>query len=96
MTTGAFFSPSTFYTYYTDTCNQGLTRGSAATGKFKWSASNFSQAASDVDLQLEGPTHEPILRAQLNDGDGDMHDACVNLADCVKNENGELHFMDCF
>lgn len=73
-----------------------MTRGSTATGKFHWSASNFSQAASDIDLQMEGPTHEPILHAQLADGGGGTHEDRVNLADCIKNENGELRFMDCF
>ncbi|KAJ5161892.1 hypothetical protein N7492_007284 [Penicillium capsulatum] len=68
----------------------------AKKGKFAWSAENFSESASSVDLQLEGETHEPMLRAELKDGDGARHRDCVNLADCIKNENGHLRFMDCF
>ena len=68
----------------------------ARPGKFAWSAENFSENAASVDLQLEGPTHEPVLRAQLSDNDGTHHEDCVNLADCIKNEDGRLRFMDCF
>ncbi|KAJ5091285.1 hypothetical protein NUU61_006155 [Penicillium alfredii] len=68
----------------------------AKKGKFAWSAENFSSSASDVNLQFEGPTHEPILHAQLCDGNGARHEDRVNLADCIKNEDGHLRFMDCF
>ncbi|KAJ5682815.1 hypothetical protein N7462_005980 [Penicillium macrosclerotiorum] len=65
-------------------------------GKFAWSAENFSDAASDVHLEMEGQPSQPILHAQLGDGDGAHHEDCVNLADCIKNEDGHLRFMDCF
>jgi len=65
-------------------------------GKFAWSAENFADHASGVDLQLEGPTHEPILHAQLSDGIGGFREDKVNLADCIKNEDGHLRFMQCF
>lgn len=65
-------------------------------GKFAWSAESFSDHASDVILKLEGPTHEPILHASLEDDEGGQHVDVVNLADCIKNENGRLRFMDCF
>lgn len=65
-------------------------------GKFAWSADGFSDHASDVNLKLEGPTHEPMLHAQLDDEEGGQHMDVVNLADCIKNENGRLRFMDCF
>lgn len=65
-------------------------------GRFVWSAENFSHNASDIDLQMEGPTHEPILHAQLSDDSGSMRTDKVNLADCIKNEDGHLCFMDCF
>ena len=65
-------------------------------GKLAWSAGNFSQVAEDINLQLEGETHEPILHASLRDDSGDLHESCVNLAECIKNEDGHLRFMDCF
>ncbi|KAJ5578564.1 uncharacterized protein N7459_007528 [Penicillium hispanicum] len=68
----------------------------AKKGKLTWSAEKFSEQADDVDLQLEGPTHEPMLHAQLRDGDGGQHADSVNLADCIKNEDGRLRYMDCF
>lgn len=73
--------------------SNGLTRGSA--GKFKWSAENFSGSASNITLVQEGPMHEPILHVQLDDGDG-PYDEYVNLAYCIKNEDGKLKYMDCF
>ncbi|KAJ5625021.1 hypothetical protein N7510_001330 [Penicillium lagena] len=65
-------------------------------GKFTWSAENFADHAAGVELQLEGPTHEPILHARLNDGTGGCREDKVNLADCIKNEDGHLRYMDCF
>ncbi|KAJ5204826.1 uncharacterized protein N7498_005705 [Penicillium cinerascens] len=64
-------------------------------GKFKWSAENFSGSASDIYLEQEGPMYEPILHVQLDDGDG-PYDDYVNLAYCIKNEDGKLKYMDCF
>jgi hypothetical protein len=64
-------------------------------GKLAWSAENLSRSASVVSLEQEGPMHEPILHAQLNDGDG-PHEDTVNLADCIKNEDGQLKYMGCF
>ncbi|KAJ5126730.1 hypothetical protein N7448_007509 [Penicillium atrosanguineum] len=67
----------------------------AVKGKFKWSAENFSGSASDVTLEQDGPEHNPILRARLDSGNGPQEDV-VNLADCIKNEDGKLKYMDCF
>ena len=66
------------------------------TGKFAWGCGNFSQKASDANLQFEGPTNEPILHAQLDNDEGVRREECVNLAECIKNEEGHLRFMDCF
>ncbi|KAJ5167317.1 uncharacterized protein N7482_006098 [Penicillium canariense] len=69
----------------------------AKKGKFTWSAENFSDGAANVHLEWEGDTKpkKPILHAELADGN-DYHEDCVNLADCIKNEDGHLRFMDCF
>ncbi|KAJ5948157.1 hypothetical protein N7466_001172 [Penicillium verhagenii] len=68
----------------------------AKKGKFAWSAEGFSDHAADINLKLEGPTHEPMLHAALDDEEGGQHFDVVNLGDCIKNENGRLRFMDCF
>lgn len=64
-------------------------------GKLKWSAKDFSSSASNVTLEQEGPEHIPLLHARLDDGNG-PHEDVVNLADCIKNEDGNLKYMGCF
>lgn len=73
-----------------------LTRVRATAGEFRWGSSNFSADTSDVNLQLEGETNEPILRARMSGEGGTKHESRVNLGDCIKNENGHLQFMECF
>ncbi|KAJ6110995.1 hypothetical protein N7486_003230 [Penicillium sp. IBT 16267x] len=73
-----------------------VTNGVFLEGKFAWSAEGFSDQASDVILKLEGATLEPMLHASLDDDEGGHHMDVVNLADCIKNENGRLRYMDCF
>ncbi|KAJ5089276.1 hypothetical protein N7532_007960 [Penicillium argentinense] len=69
----------------------------AKKGKFAWSAENFTDDASDINLQWEGPDREPFLHAQLkNYENGSKNEDCVNLAACIKNEDGHLRYMDCF
>ncbi|KAJ5221885.1 uncharacterized protein N7469_010772 [Penicillium citrinum] len=65
-------------------------------GKFAWSAENFTDDAAEVNLIWDGPDREPMLHAQLRDEDGMQHEDRVNLAGCIKNEDGRLRYMDCF
>ncbi|CAG8004967.1 unnamed protein product [Penicillium salamii] len=65
-------------------------------GQFAWGCTGFSTHSSDIDSQLEGPTNEPMLRAQLDDGIGTSRESEVNLGACIKNEDGHLCFMECF
>lgn len=37
-----------------------------------------------------------MLHAQLDDGEGNIRGSQVNLGDCIKNEDGQLSFMECF
>ncbi|OOQ87743.1 cyanovirin-N [Penicillium brasilianum] len=66
-------------------------------GKLTWGAKDFSQSADDIHLEWEGDSKpkNPILHAKVMDGDED-HESCVNLAECIKNEDGHLWFMECF
>ncbi|CAI7584616.1 hypothetical protein N7509_011025 [Penicillium cosmopolitanum] len=68
----------------------------ARKGKFAWSAENFTEDAADVILKWDGPNHEPMLHAQLEDEGGMHNEDTVNLAACIKNEDGHLRYMDCF
>lgn len=74
-----------------------LINGPEIIGKFKWSAKDFSKSAANVDLEMEGPSPpQPILYAELDDGNGGHNKEKVNLADCIKNEDGHLSYMQCF
>ncbi|KAJ5359291.1 uncharacterized protein N7496_011704 [Penicillium cataractarum] len=66
-------------------------------GKLAWGSQDFSKSADNVHLEWEGDCKpkNPILYAELMDGN-ENHNSCVNLADCIKNEDGHLRFMECF
>lgn len=65
-------------------------------GEFAWGYKDFSASSHDVNLELEGPTNEPMLHAKVDDGVGHLRESEVNLAGCIKNIDGNLRFMDCF
>lgn len=52
----------------------------------------FNNAAEDVYLSFEGDDNHPILRARLQNVDGNWIEADVNLAERVGNSNGEFSF----
>ncbi|KAJ5351723.1 Cyanovirin-N [Penicillium brevicompactum] len=64
--------------------------------EFAWGYKDFSASSQDVNLELEGPTNEPMLHAKVDDGVGHLRESEVNLAGCIKNIDGNLRFMDCF
>ncbi|CAI7627588.1 unnamed protein product [Penicillium palitans] len=64
-------------------------------GQLAWGSHDFSKSSRNVNFKLEGPDNEPMLHAQLDDG-GNIQDSQVNLRDCIKNEDGQLSFMECF
>ncbi|KAJ5788988.1 uncharacterized protein N7518_005999 [Penicillium psychrosexuale] len=65
-------------------------------GRLAWGAHDFSKCARDVELKLEGPENNPILHAKFDDGQGNVQESEVNLADCIKNIDGRLNYMECF
>ncbi|OQD62875.1 hypothetical protein PENPOL_c011G01204 [Penicillium polonicum] len=65
-------------------------------GQLAWGSHDFLKSSRNVDFKLEGPDNEPMLHAQLDDGEGNIQDSQVNLGDCIKNEDGQLSFMECF
>ncbi|KAJ5312145.1 hypothetical protein PENANT_c011G02639 [Penicillium antarcticum] len=64
--------------------------------KLTWSCENFSDSATDVALRMDGPNDEPVLHAQLDDGEGNISNDELNLGTCIKNEDGHLRYMQCF
>ncbi|KAJ5774939.1 hypothetical protein N7457_009835 [Penicillium paradoxum] len=85
--------PSGEATYSELDLNQFL---GARKGDFAWGEQNFSDRARNVDFRLEGPNNEPVLYAELEDDEGKSHQRHLNLGACIKNEDGQLHFMQCF
>ncbi|EAU31002.1 conserved hypothetical protein [Aspergillus terreus NIH2624] len=62
-------------------------------GSFEWGGQNFSHTAEDISFHLEGDGNVPVLRARLASSDGELHDADVNLAERIGNENGSFAFV---
>ncbi|KAL5362221.1 Cyanovirin-N [Aspergillus floccosus] len=62
-------------------------------GSFEWGGENFSLSAEDISFELEGDDNVPILRAKLANSEGEHHDADVNLAERIGNENGSFAFV---
>ncbi|TLD30522.1 hypothetical protein PspLS_02440 [Pyricularia sp. CBS 133598] len=60
-------------------------------GRFEWGGSNFSESAEDISFNMEGD-FQPILRARLRDSNGDVHDADINLAERIGNNDGSFHW----
>lgn len=61
-------------------------------GSFQWDGVSFSETAEGVHFDIEGESNVPVLRAQLRNGEGDYVDANVNLAERIRNGNGQFQF----
>ena len=61
-------------------------------GEFGWKESKFTDSAHDVEISTEGDDNVPVLRARLENVDGDQIDANINLAERITNDNGSLRF----
>ncbi|KAJ5488270.1 hypothetical protein LT330_010305 [Penicillium expansum] len=65
-------------------------------GQLAWGSHDFSKSSRNVNFKLEGPDNEPMLSAQIDDGEGNIQESKVNLGDCIKNVDGNMSFMECF
>ncbi|KAJ5165568.1 Cyanovirin-N, partial [Penicillium coprophilum] len=61
-------------------------------GHFQWEGGDFQSSADDISLELEGDDNLPILRATLNDVEGEGQAADINLSERIGNDNGRLVF----
>lgn len=61
-------------------------------GSFEWDGQNFSGTAEDVEFHIEGDGDVPVLRAKLNNADGEPVDADINLGERIVNDNGAFVF----
>lgn len=62
-------------------------------GTFQWDGENFSETAEDVHFAIEGDGEVPVLRATLNNADGEPVEADLNLAERIVNNNGSFEFQ---
>ena len=62
------------------------------TGCFEWGGVNFSESAQNITFSIEGGGEVPVLRAELQDTEGEWHSRDINLAERVVNRNGEFVF----
>jgi hypothetical protein len=62
-------------------------------GSFEWGGCEFKESASDIHLHREGDEGLPILRAKLNNVDGEEVEADINLTERISNDNGNLVFV---
>ncbi|RAL12064.1 CVNH domain-containing protein [Aspergillus homomorphus CBS 101889] len=59
-------------------------------GRFEWGGNNFSESARDVHFAIEGGGEVPVLRAELQNSEGEFFPADVNLSEHIENNNGNL------
>ncbi|KAK1143416.1 hypothetical protein N8T08_006744 [Aspergillus melleus] len=62
-------------------------------GSFEWEGQNFSETAEDVEFHIEGDGDVPVLRAKLNNEEGEQVDADINLGERIVNDNGAFVFQ---
>jgi len=61
-------------------------------GNFAWGGTGFADSAQNIHFGLEGDQGVPVLRAELNDGQGNFVPKDVNLAERLGNDNGTFSF----
>ncbi|KAH7120405.1 CVNH domain-containing protein [Dactylonectria estremocensis] len=62
-------------------------------GSFEWGGENFAESAEDISFELEGDDSSPILRATLNNMEGEGVSCDLNLSERIGNDNGVLIFL---
>ncbi|KAI9038363.1 CVNH domain-containing protein [Aspergillus affinis] len=62
-------------------------------GSFEWEGQNFSETAEDVEFAIEGDGEVPVLRATLNNAEGEPVTADINLGERIVNDNGAFVFQ---
>ncbi|KAI1480999.1 hypothetical protein K445DRAFT_322672 [Daldinia sp. EC12] len=62
-------------------------------GRFEWGGVNFSETAQNVSFSIEGGASVPVLRAELQNVDGEWVGADINLGERISNDNGRFQFI---
>ncbi|GKZ68075.1 hypothetical protein AnigIFM60653_006903 [Aspergillus niger] len=63
-------------------------------GRFLWGGNDFAGSAEDISFAIEGEDNVPVLRARLQNSEGEAFDADVNLGEHVTNNNGTLEYQE--
>ncbi|KAI5804601.1 Cyanovirin-N [Geopyxis carbonaria] len=61
-------------------------------GYFQWDGANFGASAQNVSFNIEGGGEVPVLRAELQDEEGNWTGADINLSERISNINGQFVF----
>ena len=59
-------------------------------GRFDWSGADFAGSAENISFSLEGAANQPILRAALRDGEGNLNNTDLNLEEWLNNNDGQF------
>ncbi|KAL2206899.1 CVNH domain-containing protein [Sarocladium strictum] len=59
-------------------------------GEFVWGGAGFADSAEEISFDIE--EDQPILRAKLYNGDGELVDGVINLTERIGNNDGEFVF----
>jgi hypothetical protein len=58
-----------------------------------WAGLGFSCSAENVAFTIEGEANVPVLRADLDNGEGGREWRDINLAERIQNDNGSFLFV---
>jgi len=61
-------------------------------GQFEWGGINFSGSAQNINFGFEGDQQMPILRAELQDNEGNWIARDIDLAERIGNNDGQFLF----
>ncbi|KAF2128684.1 CNVH-domain-containing protein [Dothidotthia symphoricarpi CBS 119687] len=61
-------------------------------GHFSWDATGFGGSAENVHFSIEGDGSVPVLRAGLQDVEGNYQERDLNLAERIENNNGTFYY----
>ncbi|KAJ4317335.1 hypothetical protein N0V84_007392 [Fusarium piperis] len=62
-------------------------------GALTWGGENFSESSEDISFELEGENEDiPVLRATINNEDGEQTSSDINLSEYIANNGGAFEY----
>ncbi|KAM0425870.1 hypothetical protein ACHAPT_008808 [Fusarium lateritium] len=62
-------------------------------GGFIWGGTNFTESADGIFFGLEGDEGLPVLRATINNEDGEQTSADIDLSEYISNNGGVFEYV---